>query len=85
MGLDPSAGFLHKDRPGRPSLALDLMEEFRSVMVDRLTISMINRKQLNSNNFSLMPNGEIRLDDAGRKIVLKSWQDRKTKLLLTHF
>ncbi len=83
IGLDPAAGFLHKDRPGRPSLALDLMEEFRSVLVDRLVISLINRKQLNKNNFLKMPNGEIRLDDTGRQIILKVWQDRKNKII-TH-
>jgi len=85
IGLDPSAGFLHKDRPGRPSLALDLMEEFRSVFADRLALSLINRKQLSKDNFMKMPNGEIRLDDCGRKTVLEAWQNRKNQIIIHPF
>lgn len=85
VGLDPYAGFMHKDRPGRPSLALDLMEEFRSILADRLVISLINRKQLNKDNFEEMPNGEVRLDDTGRKIILMAWQDRKNQVIMHPF
>eukprot|EP00456_Euglypha_rotunda_P036268 TRINITY_DN27864_c0_g1_i10.p1 TRINITY_DN27864_c0_g1~~TRINITY_DN27864_c0_g1_i10.p1 ORF type:complete len:304 (-),score=31.39 TRINITY_DN27864_c0_g1_i10:11-922(-) len=59
VGLDPAVGFLHRDRPGRPSLALDLMEEFRAFLADRLTLSMINRRQLSTRDFQTMDNGEI--------------------------
>ena len=63
VGLDPYAGFLHRDRPGRPSLALDLMEELRAVFVDRLALSLVHKKQINEKHFNHLPNGEIRIND----------------------
>jgi len=77
VGLDPYVGFLHQDRPGRPSLALDLMEELRPVFCDRLALSLVNRKQINGKGFTQKESGGILMDDDTRKIVLTAWQDRK--------
>lgn len=77
VGLDPAAGFLHRLRPGRPSLALDLMEELRPPLADRLALSLINRGQLRASDFRTMENGATTLTDAARKTVLIAWQDRK--------
>lgn len=77
VGLDPYVGFLHQDRPGRPSLALDLMEELRPVFADRLALSLINRNQINGKGFKEKESGGILMDDATRKIVLTAWQERK--------
>lgn len=77
VGLDPAVGFLHRDRPGRPSLALDLMEEMRPALVDRLTLSLINRRQIRPKDFSVADNGAVLLSDEGRKTVLTAWQERK--------
>jgi CRISPR-associated protein Cas1 len=77
VGLDPAAGFLHRLRPGRPSLALDLMEELRAPMADRLALSLINRGQLGMRDFRFMENGADMLTDIARKAVLVAWQDRK--------
>lgn len=77
VGLDPAVGFLHRDRPGRPSLALDLMEELRPVMADRLALSLINRRQLRGGDFETRDGGAVLLSDAGRKTVLTAWQERK--------
>ena len=82
-GLDPNVGFLHADRPGKPSLALDLMEEFRPALADRLTLSLINRKQVQSVGFSLREGGGVEMDDATRKSVISAWQERKQESL-TH-
>ncbi len=76
-GLDPGVGFLHRDRPGRPSLALDLMEELRPVLADRLALSLINRQQLHPQDFVKEDSGAVRLTDEARKTVLSTWQDRK--------
>lgn len=76
-GLDAAVGFLHRDRPGRPGLALDLMEEFRPMLADRLAISLINRKQITENDFEYQPAGAVFLKDESRKIVLTAWQERK--------
>ena len=76
-GLDPQVGFLHADRPGRASLALDLMEELRPVLADRLALSLINRRQLGAGDFVLESAGGVRLTDDGRKTVLTAWQERK--------
>lgn len=81
VGLDPAVGFLHRDRPGRPSLALDLVEEFRPVFADRLALSMLNRKQLNERDFRKMDNGAVFLTDDARKTVLTAYQDRKREEL----
>lgn len=77
VGLDPYVGFLHRDRPGRPSLALDLMEEMRPVFADRLALSLINRKQISAKGFSQKESGGILMDDGTRKTVLTAWQERK--------
>jgi CRISPR-associated protein Cas1 len=77
VGLDPAVGFLHRDRPGRPSLALDLVEELRPVLADRLALSLINRRQLRSGDFDTRDGGAVLLTDAGRKTVLTAWQERK--------
>lgn len=76
-GLDPQCGFLHRDRPGRPSLALDLMEEFRVMIADRAALSLINRGQLTSKDFHVHENAATVLKDDSRKIVLQHWQERK--------
>ena len=77
VGLDPAAGFLHRMRPGRPSLALDLMEELRAPLADRLALSMFNRRELGLGDFRVMENGAVLLEDASRKKVLIAWQERK--------
>ena len=77
VGLDPYVGFLHQDRPGRPSLALDLMEELRPVFADRLALSMINRKQISANGFIRKESGGILMDEETRKKVISIWQERK--------
>lgn len=77
VGLDPAVGFLHTDRPGRPSLALDLMEELRAYLADRLVLSLVNRKQLGPQHFEAAPGGAHKMTDKGRKIVLTTWQKRK--------
>ena len=76
-GLDPQVGFLHADRPGRSSLALDLMEELRPVLADRLALSLVNRKQVSAGDFVIEEAGGVRLADTARKTVLVSWQTRK--------
>jgi CRISPR-associated protein Cas1 len=80
-GLDPASGFLHQLRSGRPSLALDLVEEFRP-MVDRFVLSLINRKQLVMKDFETLANGSVVLKDDARKTLLAAWQDRKQDTLL---
>jgi CRISPR-associated protein Cas1 len=77
VGLDPAVGFLHRDRPGRPGLALDMMEEFRPVIADRLVLSLINRRQIGKNGFKKASNGAVIMDDATRKTVLTEYQNRK--------
>jgi CRISPR-associated protein Cas1 len=76
-GLDPQVGFLHADRPGRASLALDLMEELRPVLADRLALSLVNRRQLAEDDFVVGETGGVRLTDDARKRVLVAWQERK--------
>jgi CRISPR-associated protein Cas1 len=82
VGLDPYVGFLHQDRPGRPSLALDLMEELRPVCADRLALSLVNRKQVNGRGFVTKESGGILMDDDTRKTVLTAWQERKKEEIL---
>jgi CRISPR-associated protein Cas1 len=77
VGLDPAVGFLHRDRPGRPGLALDIMEEFRPVIADRLVLSLINRRQLGKKGFTKAANGAVTMDDNTRKTVLTEYQSRK--------
>lgn len=85
VGLDPAVGFLHRDRPGRPSLALDLMEELRAPLADRLALSLVNRRQLRSADFRKMESGAVLLTDDARKAVLTAWQDRKKEERLHPF
>ena len=80
-GLDPQVGFLHADRPGRTSLALDLMEELRPVLADRLALSLVNRRQLGAAEFVVEAAGGVRLTEDGRKTVLTAWQERKRDTL----
>lgn len=77
VGLDPAVGFLHRDRPGRPGLALDLMEEFRPYIADRLTLSLINLHQVQPKGFKTVESGAIVMDDDTRKTVLVAYQERK--------
>ncbi|MDF2672531.1 MAG: CRISPR-associated protein Cas1 [Clostridiales bacterium] len=83
VGLDPYVGFLHRDRPGRVSLALDMMEELRAVYADRFVISLINKREINEMGFTQKENGAVIMDDDTRKTVLKAWQSRKQELI-TH-
>ncbi|MCE2522194.1 MAG: type I-C CRISPR-associated endonuclease Cas1 [Rhodobacteraceae bacterium] len=80
-GLDPQMGFLHSDRPGRMSLALDLMEEFRAPIADRVCLSLVNRRQLSSRDFRKEDTGAVFLTEDGRTTVLKAWQERKRTTL----
>ena len=75
--LDPSVGFLHEDRPGRPSLALDLVEEFRPFLADRFVITLINRKQVGESDFVTRPGGAVELAEAARKRIIAAFQERK--------
>lgn len=77
VGLDPAVGFLHRDRPGRPSLALDLMEEMRPVLADRLALSLINRRQVRSEDFEMREGGVVMMSEEARRTVLTAWQERK--------
>lgn len=81
VGLDPAVGFLHRDRPGRPSLALDLAEEFRPLLGERLALSLINRRQLDERDFRQMDSGAVLLKDDSRKTVLIAYQERKREEL----
>ncbi len=82
-GLDPAVGFLHRDRPGRPGLALDLVEEFRSFLADRVALSLINRQQVRAGGFELDEGGGVTMDDETRKTVLTTYQKRKQETI-TH-
>lgn len=77
VGLDAYVGFLHRDRPGRASLALDMMEELRGVYADRFVITLINKKNINHKGFFQKENGAVIMDDDTRKKVLVAWQERK--------
>jgi len=77
VGLDPQLGFLHVPRPGRPSLGLDLMEEFRAFLADRLAITLMNRKQITADHFEPRPGGAVYLNEKGRKEVVGAYQKRK--------
>jgi len=85
VGLDPCVGFLHVDRPGRQSLALDMMEEFRSFLADRLVLSLINRKQISQTGFIQQPAGGILMNDVTRKEVITAWQKRKQEEIIHPF
>ena len=83
VGLDAYVGYLHTDRPGRESLALDLMEELRPCMADRFVLTLINNRIVGRQDFDFLENGAVFLSDSGRRAVLKRWQERK-KESLTH-
>lgn len=83
VGLDPQIGFLHAVRPGRAALALDLMEEFRPLLADRLALTLINRRQINASDFDERPGGAVLLKDDARKAVVTAYQERKQETL-TH-
>lgn len=83
VGLDAYVGFLHRDRPGRSSLALDLMEELRPAFADRLVLTLINTRKIQAKHFQRQAGGVVLLNDEGRKLLLTAWQSRK-KEELTH-
>lgn len=84
-GLDPAVGYLHRDRPGRPGLALDLMEEFRPFLADRLALSLINRQQVRGKGFNRTETGAVIMDDATRKELLLAYQQRKQEEIFHPF
>ncbi len=81
VGLDPAVGFLHRDRPGRPSLALDLVEEFRAWFADRLVLSLVNRRQVSPSDFETEVGGAVTMKEDARKTVLVAYQERKRETL----
>lgn len=81
VGLDPQVGFLHRDRPGRPGLALDLMEEMRAFIADRLALSLINRRQVATAGFKTTESGAVHMSDETRKTILEAYQERKRDTL----
>jgi CRISPR-associated protein Cas1 len=85
VGLDPAVGYLHRDRPGRPGLALDLMEELRPVLADRLALTLINRRQVQGSGFQRSESGGVVMNDATRKEVLVAYQKRKQEEILHPF
>jgi CRISPR-associated protein Cas1 len=84
-GLDPQVGFLHQVRSGRPSLALDLMEEFRAYLGDRIMLNLINLKQVNAKDFEIRESGEVRMSDEARKTVIVAYQKRKQEEIIHPF
>lgn len=84
-GLDPQMGFLHADRPGRPSLALDLVEELRAMIADRLALSLVNRQQVDAKGFARQPTSGVEMDSATRKAVLVAYQKRKDEEIVHPF
>jgi CRISPR-associated protein Cas1 len=85
VGLDSAVGYLHADRPGRPSLALDLMEEFRAMIADRLVLNLINRRQVKSEGFITTESGAVTMDDSTRKEVIINYQERKKEEIVHPF
>ena len=85
VGLDPAVGYLHRDRPGRPSLALDLVEELRPVIADRLAVSLVNRRQVKPEGFHKTETGAVEMDDGTRKEVLVAYQKRKQEEIVHPF
>lgn len=82
VGLDPSVGYLHRDRPGRPGLALDLMEELRAYLGDRLALSLVNRRQVRPKGFNASETGAVTMDDETRKTLLVAYQERKREEII---
>jgi CRISPR-associated protein Cas1 len=85
IGLDPAVGFLHRDRPGRPSLALDIMEEFRPMIADRLALTLVNRQQVHGGGFASTETGAVLMDEKTRKEVLIAYQKRKQEEIVHPF
>jgi CRISPR-associated protein Cas1 len=85
VGLDPQMGFLHAPRPGRPSLALDLMEEFRAVLADRVALALINLNQISANDFITSESGAVTMKDDARKLILTVWQKKKQEEIVHPF
>jgi CRISPR-associated protein Cas1 len=85
VGLDPAVGYLHRDRPGRPGLALDLMEEFRPFLADRLALSLVNLGQVKTKGFTISESGAVLMDDETRKVVLVAYQKRKQEEIMHPF
>ena len=85
VGLDPQIGFLHALRPGRPRLALDLMEEFRAPLADRMALSLVNLQQLGPKDFKVSESGAVEMSEAARKTVLLAWQKKKQETILHPF
>jgi len=77
VGIDSYAGFFHTDRPGRVSMALDIIEEMRAFLVDKFTLSMINLNRINKNHFEVKENGATLLNEKGRQVVLENWNKRE--------
>lgn len=82
VGLDPCIGYMHAERPGRASLALDLMEELRPVLADRFVLSLINKRIITAKSFNKKETGAVLLNDTGRKIILSEWQKRKKEVIM---
>ncbi|MBP5509942.1 MAG: type I-C CRISPR-associated endonuclease Cas1 [Kiritimatiellae bacterium] len=85
VGLDPQIGFLHEVRSGRPGLALDLMEEFRSVLADRVALSLVNLRQVGPRDFRTTESGAVEMKEEARKTVLQAWQKKKQEIVLHPF
>lgn len=85
VGLDAYAGFMHTDRPGRVSLALDIMEEFRGPIADRFVLSLINNNQVKKEDFIYEENGAVLMKDDCKRVIIKAWQERKQKTLVHPF
>jgi CRISPR-associated protein Cas1 len=85
VGLDPQVGFLHAERPGRPSLALDLMEELRPSLADRVALSLVNLRQVSAAGFRRSESGGVLMDSEARKTVISAWQKRKQEEILHPF
>ena len=81
VGLDPYIGFLHTDRPGRRSLALDLVEEFRAPLCDRFVLTLINRRMIQEKQFEKQADGAVWLNEEGRKLFLEAWQKKKAEVI----
>lgn len=82
VGLDPQVGFLHALRPGRPALALDLVEEFRAILADRVALTLVNRGQVKAGDFRVTEGGAVLMDDAARRAVSVAWQEKKQETLI---
>ena len=84
VGLDPYVGFLHSLRPGRPSLALDMMEEFRAYLGDRFVLSLINKRQISPKDFLYQGDNGVVMTDSGRRTFITAWQSRKRDIIIHH-